>query len=112
MSCGVGRRGGSDPALLWDLTPSLGTSICRGCGPKKTKRQKKFNDYNNQRKKEDELVQGSLGLTTHLIFQVKHLKEAPACKIMQPQLCSAVVVLSASSPILSLRRESREMWPL
>ena len=28
-----------DPALLWlwHLTPSLGTSICHECGPKKTK---------------------------------------------------------------------------
>ena len=44
MSCGVGCRLRSDPALLWlwcrqaacssDSTPSLGTSICRGCGPK------------------------------------------------------------------------------
>ena len=43
MSCGVGvgHRCGSDPVLLWlwhrlvavDSTPSLGTSICRGCGP-------------------------------------------------------------------------------
>ena len=47
VSCGVGRRRGSDPALLWlwcrpgsyssDCTPSLGTSICLGCGPKKQK---------------------------------------------------------------------------
>ena len=44
MSCGVGCRHGSDLALLclWyrlaavaDSTPSLGTSICRGYGPKK-----------------------------------------------------------------------------
>ena len=52
MSCGVGRRCGSDPELLWlwlqaggyssDLTPSLGTSTCGGIGPrngKKTKRK-------------------------------------------------------------------------
>ena len=49
MSCGVGHRYGLDPMLLWlqqlksyssfrsDLTPSLGTSICHGCVPKKTK---------------------------------------------------------------------------
>jgi len=45
VSCGVGCRSGSDPALLWlwhrpggyssDSTPSLRTSICRGSGPKK-----------------------------------------------------------------------------
>ena len=44
MSCGVGCRRGSDLALLlavvWasgyssDSTPSLGTSMCCGCGPK------------------------------------------------------------------------------
>ena len=41
MSCGVGHRGGSDPALRWlwcGPAASLGTSICRRCGPKKTKR--------------------------------------------------------------------------
>ena len=35
--CGVGRRGGYSS----DLTPSLGPSICGGCGSKKDKRQKK-----------------------------------------------------------------------
>ena len=50
MSCGVGHSRGSGPGLLLlcsnqassyssDLTPSLGTSICRGCGPKKTKKK-------------------------------------------------------------------------
>ena len=36
MSCGVGRRHGLD--LAFDSTPSLGTSMCRGCGPKKVKK--------------------------------------------------------------------------
>ena len=46
MSCGGGGRCGSDLALLWlwdrlvsyssYLTPSLGTSVYHGCGPKKT----------------------------------------------------------------------------
>ena len=45
MSCGVGHRHGSDPKLLWlwcrpaatapILTPSLGTSMCCECGPRK-----------------------------------------------------------------------------
>ena len=45
---GVGCRCSSDPMLLWlwcrlvanssNCTPSLGTSICHGCGPKKTKK--------------------------------------------------------------------------
>ena len=48
MSCGVGCRQGSDPALLWlwyrpaaitDSTLSLGTSISLGCGPKKKKKK-------------------------------------------------------------------------
>ena len=37
VSCGVGYRCGFDSVLLWrssDLTPSLRTSICCGCGPK------------------------------------------------------------------------------
>ena len=51
MSCDVGRRPGSDLALPWlwhrpaadssDSTPSLGTSICRGWGPKKTNNNNK-----------------------------------------------------------------------
>ena len=51
MNCGVGRRHGSDPTWLWlwwrpaggyifDLTPSPGTSVCHGCGPKKDKKIK------------------------------------------------------------------------
>ena len=44
MSCGVGRRGGSDPALLWLwcrlaavalIDPRPETSKCHGYGPKK-----------------------------------------------------------------------------
>ena len=51
MSCGVGCRCGLDPMCLrlWrrpaataqGSTPSLRTSICHGCGPKKTKKKKK-----------------------------------------------------------------------
>ena len=51
VSCGVGRRCGSDPTLLWLWhrpaattligPPTLGISICRECGPKKTKKKKK-----------------------------------------------------------------------
>ena len=51
VSCSVGLRCGSDPALpwlwLWGAaaapvpTPSLGTSICHRCGPKKQKIKKK-----------------------------------------------------------------------
>ena len=52
MRCGVGRRCSSDPALpwlwLWHRLAatalirllSLGTSICCGCGPKKTKNKR------------------------------------------------------------------------
>ena len=50
MSCGVCPRCGSHPTLLWlwsrlelqlRFTPSLGNSICCGCGPKKTKKKTK-----------------------------------------------------------------------
>ena len=47
VSCGVGNRRVLDPELLWlwcrpeaialGIGPSLGISICHGCGPKKTK---------------------------------------------------------------------------
>ena len=47
MSCGVGHSLGSHLVLLWlccslDWTPSLGTSICNGCGLKKGKIKKKL----------------------------------------------------------------------
>ena len=43
LSCGAGHRCGLDPVLLWlwHRFPSLGTSICCRCGPKKTKKKKK-----------------------------------------------------------------------
>ena len=51
MSCGIGRRHGSDPTLLWlwhrlggyssDSTPSLGTSVCCQSGPRNGKKDKK-----------------------------------------------------------------------
>ena len=43
VSCGVGRRHSLDLSSLWlwCRTPTLGTSIRCGYGPKKTKRQKK-----------------------------------------------------------------------
>ena len=48
LSCGVGCRHSSDPELLWLWYrlvaigyPSLGTSICHMCSPKKTKKRKK-----------------------------------------------------------------------
>ena len=53
MSCGVGRRRGLDPELLWlwhgpeavalISTPSLGTSVWGGCGPKKQKKKRRKN---------------------------------------------------------------------
>ena len=47
----VGHRHGPDSMLLWlqctsDLTPSLGTSICYRCSPKKKKKKKKDAFYN------------------------------------------------------------------
>ena len=49
MNYGVGQRCGLDPMLLWlwhrlmaiaPILPHLRTSICYGCGPKKTKKKK------------------------------------------------------------------------
>ena len=55
MSCDVDRRLGLDLALLWlwcsyssDSTPSLGTSICRGSGPRNSNNN---NNNNNNNKK-------------------------------------------------------------
>ena len=53
MNCGIGHRHSLDLVLLclWcrsavaalDSTPSLGTSMCHSCGPKKKKEKKKEN---------------------------------------------------------------------
>ena len=57
MSCGIGHRHGLDLALLCcgiggnssDSTPSLGTSICLRCGPKKVKDKKIKITYENKK---------------------------------------------------------------
>ena len=55
-SCGVGCRHGLDPALLWLwcklaavalIQPSLGTSVCCECVPKKKTKTKKQKNYNH-----------------------------------------------------------------
>ena len=58
MSCGVGCRHSSDLAMLWlwgrpvPIAPVQPlASICRECGPKKTKKKKK----KKERKKEKEM---------------------------------------------------------
>ena len=67
MSCGVGRRCGSDLALLqlWCRLaaiavippPSLGTSKCLGCGPKKRKERKKRNQIDFTLRLQNDLVE-------------------------------------------------------
>ena len=51
MRCGVGHRCGLEACTCSsDSTPSLGTSICYACGPKKQKKKEKEkvdpNDFN------------------------------------------------------------------
>ena len=74
MSCGVGRRCHSDLLLLWlwqaigyssDWTPSLGTSICCRCDPKKT------NNNNNNNK-----VKVSYGKLNHYWDQINKALKA------------------------------------
>ena len=58
MGCSVVLRLGSDLALLWlwckagsyssDLTPSLGTSICRGCSPKNRTKNKPLKPFGKE----------------------------------------------------------------
>ena len=68
VSCGVGHRWlGSGVAgavaksgsYSSDWTPSLGTSIRRGCGPKKTKKKKK--------KRKFQMLFSSSSLESHFI---------------------------------------------
>ena len=84
-----------DPALLWamvwassyrsDSTPSLGTSICCGYGPKKTKRQKK--------KCDKRLVYEDKQLWTHCPNLGTRTSPAP----LKPNVC-----LPSSVPCLSV----------
>ena len=42
MAVAVAVTGAVTGSYSSDLTPSLGTSMCHGCGPKKTKKKKKI----------------------------------------------------------------------
>ena len=53
MSCGVGCRHSLDPELLWLWC--RGTSICQGCGPKKTEKKKKKNQREMKRSQREML---------------------------------------------------------
>ena len=79
MSCGIGHRRSSDPELLglWrkaggyssDWTPSLGTSTCPRCGPKKTKRQKKKKEFGIRGKNLEQVEENAdLTVTQFLCF--------------------------------------------
>ena len=69
MSCGVGL----DPELLWlwcrpvavALIPSLGTSICLRCGPKKQKKGRKEGGKEGRRERRKERNYKELKITTH-----------------------------------------------
>ena len=80
VSCGVGRRRGSDPSLLWlwlwpaaDLTPSLGTSICH-CryGPKKKKKEKERKKERKEEKKKETVSESRRRNLWHLNFPWYH----------------------------------------
>ena len=70
MSCGVGQRGGSDPALLWLRCRPAATALIQplaweppyamGSALEKTKRPKKLNNKKNKIK--------SLDTTTKVLY--------------------------------------------
>ena len=73
MSCGVGRRCGSDPALLWLWSGPVATALVRplaweplyatGVALEKAKRQK----TNKQTNKKTSLLGGLLSILVHLV---------------------------------------------
>ena len=75
MRSGVGHRHSLDMALLWllhrpaatDLI-SLGTAICCGCSPKKTKDQKKKIDNKCKEQQKDKHEEVKKGLQNHKIW--------------------------------------------
>ena len=97
MSCGVGRRCGSDPALLWlwrrlssDWTPSLETSICCGCGPKKKNKQTKRSE-----------ISFSLGWTSQ-DAENRHLNQNKEVESWDGLLCGGHCGCVPGSPMLHL----------
>ena len=66
VSCDVGLRRGLDPALMWlwcrlaevalIRPPSLGTSMCHRCNPKKQKQNKKQNKQTNKKQQQQKRV--------------------------------------------------------
>jgi len=65
VSCAVSHRLSLEPALLH--SPSLGTSICRGCGPKKQKKEKK--NWKKLKKREDNYEEKEEAETVNLRVQ-------------------------------------------
>ena len=77
MRCAVGRRRGSDPHVAVtvayasscssDSTPSLGTSICLGHGPKKSKKTKEKKILAPFNLNENQNMQGNINKLTDII---------------------------------------------
>ena len=88
MTWGVGGRRGSDPTLLWlwrrpaatapIRSPSLGTSICRGSGPRNSnnnnKKKKRQTDKKNKTKHRHE---GACAIDTILEHESLSMKVKP-----------------------------------
>ena len=98
MSCGVGRRRGSDPTLLWlwcrlghyssDLTPNLGTFICLGSSPRNGKKEKKTK---KKERKKLTPVHKDVGSIPGLVQWVKGSSIAVSCSV--GHRCSSDLVL-------------------
>ena len=68
VSCGAVRRCGLDPKLLWhssDSTPSLETSVCHECGPKRQKIKKFKNSSMGDLVVQQEVKDPALSLQGH-----------------------------------------------
>ena len=88
-SCGIGYRRGSDLALLWPTavaairqTPSLETSTCHRCSPKKTKKKKKKKKKKKSRPKNPNY---ELRNRNSIIRTLTHTPPPPLHVNMHPQ---------------------------
>ena len=111
MGCGVGCRLGLDPAFLWlwcklaaiapiRQTPSLGTSMCWRCCPKKTKDQTNKQTNNNKNKEK---------VSTILIPKtcIQLLRWMPSFLSFQPYACPGLIHSSFRIiPLLTPPQES------
>ena len=108
MSCGTGCRHHSDPALLWlwckasscssNWIPSLRTTICHGCSPKKQKQKAK----QNKTKQNKSRMLAAKSPCVFLRAVATHVPQCLALTLCRPKTCTHSVSFNLQEITLSL----------